>query len=218
MSTAFTVYKHTSPSGKVYIGITCLTPKKRWQNGRGYRNNPHFQAAIEKYGWESFKHEILAAGLTKEAAEEMEVKLIAQYSSSDQRFGYNIERGGSLPGRASEETRRKIGEANRCRIWSEDSRRKIGAASKGRKPTLETRLKMSQAHRGATHGEEAKNKIRAAKQKKVVCIETGRCYTSISEAAEDLGCSPSLIAGVCRGVHKTTHGLHFQFLQKEVVL
>lgn len=30
----FTVYRHTSPSGKVYIGITCQDVKNRWQNGR----------------------------------------------------------------------------------------------------------------------------------------------------------------------------------------
>lgn len=24
------VYKHTSPSGKCYIGITCQNPEKRW--------------------------------------------------------------------------------------------------------------------------------------------------------------------------------------------
>lgn len=31
-----TVYKHTSPSGKVYIGITGREPKLRWDNGNGY--------------------------------------------------------------------------------------------------------------------------------------------------------------------------------------
>ena len=33
----YTVYKHTSPSGKVYIGITCRKPKYRWNNGKGYK-------------------------------------------------------------------------------------------------------------------------------------------------------------------------------------
>lgn len=30
------VYKHTSPSGKVYIGITNQPANKRWKNGMGY--------------------------------------------------------------------------------------------------------------------------------------------------------------------------------------
>lgn len=29
----YCVYKHTSPSGKVYVGITKLKPKYRWNNG-----------------------------------------------------------------------------------------------------------------------------------------------------------------------------------------
>lgn len=42
-------------------------------------------------------------------------------------------------------------------------------------------------------------------------------YNSIEDAAKELKCSPSLISGVCRGVHKTTNGLHFQFTQKEAI-
>ena len=36
---SFIVYKHTSPSNKVYIGITKLNLIKRWQGGKGYINN-----------------------------------------------------------------------------------------------------------------------------------------------------------------------------------
>lgn len=34
---SYTVYKHTSPSGKVYIGITCRKPEYRWNHGKGYK-------------------------------------------------------------------------------------------------------------------------------------------------------------------------------------
>lgn len=34
----WSVYKHTSPSGKVYIGITSRDPTKRWANRWGYLN------------------------------------------------------------------------------------------------------------------------------------------------------------------------------------
>ena len=53
----YTVYKHTSPNGKVYIGITCKPTKARWKNGKGYKNNDYFYNAILKYGWENFSHE-----------------------------------------------------------------------------------------------------------------------------------------------------------------
>lgn len=44
----FTVYRHTSPSGKVYIGITCQDVRNRWQNGKTYKDSTHFKRAIRK--------------------------------------------------------------------------------------------------------------------------------------------------------------------------
>ena len=45
----WTVYCHTTPSGKRYIGITSQKTEDRWRNGNGYKNTP-FGKAIEKYG------------------------------------------------------------------------------------------------------------------------------------------------------------------------
>lgn len=47
----YCVYKHTSPSGKVYVGITELKPKYRWNNGKGYTRTDEqilFKRAIIK--------------------------------------------------------------------------------------------------------------------------------------------------------------------------
>lgn len=45
------VYMHTSPSNKVYIGITCDV-KHRWRsNGEGYKGGTRIYYAIKKYGW-----------------------------------------------------------------------------------------------------------------------------------------------------------------------
>lgn len=41
------VYKHTSPVGKVYIGITHQKPEKRWQ--KGYRK------VAGGYHWQYYK-------------------------------------------------------------------------------------------------------------------------------------------------------------------
>lgn len=34
----YSLYVHTSPSGKRYVGITGINPNRRWQNGRGMIN------------------------------------------------------------------------------------------------------------------------------------------------------------------------------------
>lgn len=104
----YILYKHISPSNKVYIGITQQNPEKRWQNGRGYKSNKYFWRAIQKYGWDNFKHEILYVDLTKEEAEQKEIELIAYYDSTKKENGYNIDNGGNCIGSFSDEHRRNI--------------------------------------------------------------------------------------------------------------
>ena len=90
----YCVYKHTSPTGKVYIGITKRNPQKRWNGGNGYSSNRYFFRAILKYGWGNFKHEIIETKLTQEQAVEKERYYIKLYNSTDPERGYNIEAGG----------------------------------------------------------------------------------------------------------------------------
>lgn len=79
------VYEHISPSNKVYVGITSKNPLRRWKGGKGYvRNDNHqplFANAIIKYGWDNFKHNIVASELTFEEACNMEISLIRKYKS-----------------------------------------------------------------------------------------------------------------------------------------
>ena len=88
------VYRHTSPSGKVYIGITHYKdPKKRWgKNGNFYSKKVVFYRAIEKYGWDNIKHEILFQGLPEKRAKNLEVSLIQHYKKLG--LSYNMTVGG----------------------------------------------------------------------------------------------------------------------------
>lgn len=150
------VYKHTSPSGKIYIGITSKSdPSERWKpNGNGYWKNKHFQNAIKKYGWDNFEHEILFQGLSMEEACEKEIELIALYDSANPQKGYN----GSLGGEAnipSEETRKKMSEIAKERLkdkhnhpffgkhHTEESKKKMSEYQSNR--SEETRQKISQS-------------------------------------------------------------------------
>ena len=107
------VYVHTSPLGKRYVGITSQQPEKRWNYGYGYRYNPHFWNAIQKYGWVNFKHEILLSGLSADKACDEEKRLIALYKSNNPNFGYNNTSGGDSGFTLSDEARNKISEANK---------------------------------------------------------------------------------------------------------
>lgn len=92
----YSVYKHTCPNGKIYIGITSLEPEQRWNKGRGYSNNYHFFNAIIKYGWDNILHSVLHRGLAQRDAQIMEAQLIAQYHSDNPQYGYNNTVGGEV--------------------------------------------------------------------------------------------------------------------------
>ena len=104
---SYSVYMHTCPNSKKYIGITCRNPLYRWNHGNGYRRNEHFFRAIVKYGWDNIKHEILFDGLTEEEACAIEVELIAKYKSNDARYGYNKDNGGVTGCKIKERTKSK---------------------------------------------------------------------------------------------------------------
>ena len=92
----YTVYMHTCPNQKRYVGITRREPRRRWgADGRCYEeHNKHFYDAIQKYGWQNIRHEILVDGLKKEEAEWFEKYYIALYHTTDRRYGYNHAQGG----------------------------------------------------------------------------------------------------------------------------
>lgn len=144
----YCVYKHENKiNGKVYIGITSMDVRRRWENGNGYSKQVLFWRAIQKYGWDAFSHEILYGGLTQEEAEEKEIELISTYSSNNPKYGYNIQNGGSV-GKHSEETKRKISKAHKGKKISSEQRAKISETLKGRELPEETRKKISEALRG----------------------------------------------------------------------
>ena len=90
----YSVYIHTNKvNGKRYIGVTEKKPEERWANGKGYKNNPYFTAAIQKYGWDNFDHFILEVD-SRELMFQLEQQYIAYYKTTDERFGYNISSGG----------------------------------------------------------------------------------------------------------------------------
>ena len=91
------VYIHIFPNGKVYVGQTKQTTAQRWIRGKGYKGQL-VERAIKKYGWDNIRHEVLYSGLTEEEANEYEIRLIAQYNSTDERFGYNLLNGGKGKG------------------------------------------------------------------------------------------------------------------------
>lgn len=152
MERKYIVYIHTCPNSKVYIGITNRKPEIRWNNGKGYTYNLHFWHAIQKYGWDNIKHEILFEGLTEDEAKNKEKELIAKYKSNNGKYGYNLTEGGdgTYGYKHTDKTKEKCRQARLGKTpWN-----------KGKHTTEEAKEKSRLSHSGKHHTEQTKEKIR----------------------------------------------------------
>lgn len=157
---SYCAYIHTNKvNNKKYIGITSQKASYRWKNGAGYKKQRRFYNAIKCYGWDNFIHEVVADGLTKEQAEQMETDLIKLYKSNDPRYGYNIENGG-VTNKISDEQKKYLSEINTGKRHTEETKAKMsrahaGMSSKwltGRKLSDKTKAKMGESRKGTRNG------------------------------------------------------------------
>lgn len=223
----YSVYIHTFPNGKKYVGVTSWKPELRWgANGCNYKN-PYMVNAIKKYGWDNITHEIVAKNLTVDQASKMEIELIKKYNSTDREYGYNISPGGVDCKICSVETKEKLRKANLGKTMSEESKRKISKSNRGRHYSEEIRKHMSDAQKknfangnNAMHSLEARvkaaeklrgrklpdyitQKASEAKFHAVKNMQTGVIYPSIGAACEDTGINQSTIIRHCNGKLKS---------------
>ena len=197
------VYMHTNTvNGKKYIGITKQNPNERWRKGKGYRGNVAFYNAIKKYGWDSFKHEILFCNLTRKEAEILEICLIKYHKSDNKKFGYNISHGGdktTLGFKHSLESRLKMSKNSKGQVaWNKGL---IGDKNPfyGKKRPKSVTDKMK-----------ANNKFK----KPVICLDTLEEFESIMDASRCLNICRTYIRDICHHKFKSVHGLHFMFLSE----
>lgn len=165
----YIVYKHTTPSGKIYIGITSKKAKYRWgKNGNKYKKNKHFYSAILKYGWENIEHEILFENLTKEEACQKEIELIAYYRSNEREFGYNKSIGGeiNMGYHLSDETKKTISEVQKGKRCGKDN------PFYGKTHSKEQREKWSKERKGVPLSEERRKKLYGKQIGKIQSEET----------------------------------------------
>jgi hypothetical protein len=164
------IYKATGPGGKVYIGQTVKTLAKR-KAGHKFMSlkmdvRTAFQISLLDEGFDNFTWEQIDQADTAEELDQKEQAWIAHYDSTNPDKGYNLSPGG-ISWIPSEETRRKIGEAQEGeknhmfgKHHAEETGQKMSESRKGKpngregkRPTEETRQKMSEAQRGLHAGE-----------------------------------------------------------------
>ena len=235
-SRSWTVYVHTNKSnGKRYVGITSRVPELRWQNGTAYRNNTHFNAAIQQDGWDGFEHDIIAQGLSFDKACEMEREYIKQYNLTDRRYGYNMTDGGEgICGyEFSAEQRQRMrannsGQKNPCYGRTGSLHPMYGRRGKdnpnyGRVATEEQRRHMSESRLGIQFSEQyllhmrqsAKRGKDAPNSRSVAMYNADgvlvQTFDTITDAAQSVGADRSNIVACCRGKIKKSKGYIWRY-------
>lgn len=220
----YSVYCHTSPNGKRYVGISC-NPQKRWgKNGQNYAKNYRFSRAIKKYGWKNITHTILFAGLKIEQAKEIEIGLISKWHLTDFKYGYNIREGGD--GAFSLESRKKMGKSrlgnhNYADHHTEETKKKVSEGLKryyAEHPKKKKRLvykiyKEEDAPKRKRHADVRGEKNPSAKKVRQLSLdgEFIREYPYAKMATEENGYDLSAIIKCCRGKLKTSYGYKWEY-------
>ena len=196
MAGKYILYEHRNKiNGKRYIGITNNKSKRWYGKGKHYDGCPYFFAAIQKYGWDNFEHNVLIYDLTREEASRLEKHYIEMFKTCDKAFGYNLAEGGvnaptMLGKHHSKETKRKMSEAQR-----------------GKKQTEEQKRRHSEYMTGLMVGK------RNHKSRAVKCINTGEVFESMRIAAQAKGVLQPKIWKCCNGEASHTHGLRWEYAE-----
>ena len=127
----YTVYQHRNlKNGKSYIGMTSLEPKRRWNNGLGYKNQSKMWSDIQNSDWnKDWEHNIIGQFEDKQEALNIEGMFIRLFDSTNE--GYNTSAYSSHSCKHSEESKRKISESHIGITLSEETKKKISEANTG---------------------------------------------------------------------------------------
>lgn len=147
-------------NSKKYVGKS-NNPKQRWRHhvyyaARGVKT--YLAQALNAYGPESFTFEIVSEWSTEDEAFSEETRLIVELQTNNRDKGYNLNEGGEGGRNPSQETREKIGNANRGRTLSVEARQKISEAAKKRSSKIAELAR--QRFKGCKLSEEHKEKLR----------------------------------------------------------
>ena len=185
----YTVYVHKNlKNEKYYVGSTSMNPKERWNNGRGYKNQPKMWKDIQESNWNTdWVHGILGKFENKKDALNYEAFLIAMLGSIEN--GYNTSAYYSHSCKHTEESKNKISEA----LTGENN------PNFGKHRSEETKSKISKSK--GVYGI-----LQFSKDGELVAE-----YTSAREAERQTGYNHGNICKCCKGKLKSCDGFIWRY-------
>jgi group I intron endonuclease len=207
--------------GKKYIGqsnnINRRFIEHRSKLNRGVHPNQILQSLWNKYGKDNFSFYVLSV-CDSNNIDEQEIYYINLYNTTNHNLGYNFDSGGNLNKIHSSITKQKIKISNIGKYKSKETREKISVSLKG-KYTKDNSYMFGKSLSDETKNKISKSLIKYFKNnqpniyKRVICINTGEIFNTITEASEKYNISIALISTCCTGKTKSAGKLNGARLQ-----
>lgn len=214
------IYKITNKiNGKVYIGQTIQSIKRRWNEHCGKENYCRLlHRAIQKYGKENFTIERIDHAHSRDELDNKEIFWIKFYDSINRDKGYNLLGGGNKNHTVSDETRKKLSESCKGRKCSEKVKKLLSFLKLGKPKSKESVEKMRQTkikngvHKGEKNYSFGRFGKESAVAKSVVNITLNKTFGSVTEAARSVGAKDcSTIVKCCKGKRKRAYGYEWRY-------
>lgn len=237
MSKVFHVYKITNTeNGKLYIGITQKGYKRRfldhlWQSRKSRKSCRALYAAINKYGENSFKVDLIETCKNRDELNEREIFWIKELNTLSPN-GYNLTKGGDA-GVMSDETKAIMSERMKGikpdeKVYQAMLKARLDPVREARRLNNlriamnrpEVRLATSERQKGVKKSLSHTIAIRKAIASRIKCIETGVEFDTVSSAAEWIRGTTEYKAStgkICRALKRsdyTAYGYHWERLSE----
>ena len=226
------IYMYTFPNNKRYIGKTCYSMRRRQRDDlwTGYRKCTLLWNAIQKYGVQNIKQDILFEGdFSDEEASRLEKICILLFKCNASRFsnpsyGYNLTDGGDgvsgtkRQDEAHMEQVKKMIDGRRGCELTEEHKNRLRVAHTGLKMgpmSEETKRKIGVANSRENMSEETRVRRSNSKKKKIIATHKvtheSIIFDSASDAAYYFNVQPSSISRWCNKTRNSTTDYIFDY-------
>jgi hypothetical protein len=215
----YTLYKATSPSGKVYVGYTSYRLEDRmWQHYNKAKTGKvtPFYCALRKYG-NKIKWEIINIYYTKKLIQNRETYFILKLKSNNIEHGYNSTSGGEGTPNLKKPKTKYIDNNGTIYFGTKDVFEKTGVT----KPKLINSIKnkywcgtryFSVYKEGMLVAEARLTKPKHERKRKVFCNKNKICFFSIRDAANFIGVEEQRVLRVVKGIRSSVRGYEFRYV------
>lgn len=203
--------------GFIYLTIN-LVNNRKYIGKKVYDSNANtylgsgtiLKKAIDKYGRENFERIILEKCYTDEELSEAEIKWIKKYDAINNKEFYNLAEGGTGGMRWKSIPHPMLG-----REHSDETKLKMSVSRSGKKNGMFGKGYLLEGEKNGRYGSKATKKTiertKEANSKKIICLDTGVVYSSITEAAKKNGFNRTTINHCCTGRYNKAHGMKWQY-------